>query len=64
MLEALASVLLGVHILCFGATSYEFAEGVQQGDPHGPLLLCLAMHCYSSQLTSELFGGIHRGHLS
>ena len=30
------------------------AEGVQQGDPLGPLLFCLALHGYGVQLSSEL----------
>ena len=30
------------------------AEGVQQGDPLGPLLFCLTIHPLASQLKSEL----------
>ena len=33
------------------------AEGVQQGDPLGPLLFCLTLHNLISELTSELILG-------
>jgi len=34
-------------------SSIQSSEGVQQGDPLGPLLFCLAIHCRSIQLSSE-----------
>ena len=41
------------HILWEGHI-IQSAEGVQQGDPLGPLLFCLTIHKYVSSLTSEL----------
>ena len=35
-------------------TIIESAEGVQQGDPLGPLLLYLTLHCHYDQLISPL----------
>lgn len=40
--------------LLWGDRILESAEGVQQGDPLGPLLFCLSVHQLSSQLRSEL----------
>ena len=39
--------------LFWGETSLMSAEGVQQGDPLGPLLFCLTIHKLTSQLKSE-----------
>ena len=40
-------------LLFWGDQVIESAEGVQQGDPLGPLLFCLAIHPLVSQLESE-----------
>jgi len=40
-------------ILYWGARHIQSAEGVQQGDPLGPLLFCLSLHCHCTQLKSE-----------
>ena len=40
--------------LFWGDKSLPSAEGVQQGDPLGPLLFCLSLHHYGVQLSSEL----------
>ena len=40
--------------LFWGDKSIKSAEGVQQGDPLGPLLFCLALHGHGIQLMSEL----------
>ena len=37
------SAYLGISLLCFGPHIIESAEGVQQGDPLGPLLFCLTL---------------------
>ena len=49
-----------VHSVCsqpsylfYGKTIIESSEGVQQGDPLGPLLFCLAIHNMVSSLKSE-----------
>jgi hypothetical protein len=39
--------------LFFGGSIIESAEGVQQGDPLGPLLFCLTIHKYVEALKSE-----------
>ena len=39
--------------LFWGETSLRSSEGVQQGDPLGPLLFCLTIHKLTSQLESE-----------
>ena len=44
----LAPVQLGYGVLI------ESAEGVQQGDPLGPLLFCLTIHQLCSRMKSEL----------
>ena len=41
--------------LFIGDTVIPSAEGVQQGDPLGPLLFCLSTMCIMEQLTSELY---------
>ena len=41
-------------MLCLGETVLFSAEGVQQGDPLGPLLFCLVIHPLVLQLKSEL----------
>ena len=40
--------------LHWGDTVLKSSEGVQQGDPLGPLLFCLTIHQITSQLKSEL----------
>ena len=40
--------------LYWGDRIIQSAEGVQQGDPLGPLLFCLTIHKIISQLRSEL----------
>ena len=40
--------------LFWGDKTIQSAEGVQQGDPLGPLLFCLTIHPVVSQLKSEL----------
>ena len=40
--------------LLWGETPLQSSEGVQQGDPLGPLLFCLAIHPLTEKLTSEL----------
>ena len=40
--------------LIFGNHVVESSEGVQQGDPLGPLLFCLAIHPLLTECTSEL----------
>ena len=40
--------------LMWGSEVVESSEGVQQGDPLGPLLFCLAIHKMCAKLTSEL----------
>ena len=37
----------------WGDRTISSAEGVQQGDPLGPLLFCLVLHRHSLQLNSE-----------
>jgi hypothetical protein len=44
-------------ILQFGRQTVESQEGVQQRDPLGPLLFCLAVHPLLSSLTSDLVLG-------
>ena len=51
MAELVSDLLLLVHsaysspsLLFWGDTSLRSAEGVQQGDPLGPLLFCLTIH--------------------
>lgn len=39
--------------LFWGETPLQSSEGVQQGDPLGPLLFCLSIHHLTEQLTSE-----------
>ena len=39
--------------LLWGDKSITSSEGVQQGDPLGPLLFCLTIHRHCTQLTSE-----------
>ena len=41
-------------ILFWGDKTIQSAEGVQQGDPLGPLLFCLSIHRLCSHLRSEL----------
>ena len=41
-------------ILQFGDRSLSSAEGVQQGDPLGPLLFCLSLHPLLISLSSKL----------
>ena len=41
-------------LLRWGDKSISSAEGVQQGDPLGPLLFCLTLHRHCLQLRSEL----------
>ena len=41
-------------ILYWADKTIQSAEGVQQGDPLGPLLFCLTIHSMCSQLVSEL----------
>jgi len=41
-------------VLQFGTFTLESAEGVQQGDPLGPLLFCLTVHPMLSTLSSNL----------
>ena len=40
--------------LLFGQEIIQSAEGVQQGDPLGPLLFCLTIHKMVEQLRSQL----------
>ena len=40
--------------LRFGSTDLHSLEGIQQGDPLGPLLFCLTIHSLTVQLKSEL----------
>ena len=40
--------------LMWGDEVVESAEGVQQGDPLGPLLFCLSIHKMAAKLKSEL----------
>ena len=40
--------------LFWGDKTLQSSEGVQQGDPLGPLLFCLSIHQLCSQLKSEL----------
>ena len=40
--------------LVIGNEIIQSLEGVQQGDPLGPLLFCLTIHSIVSQLRSEL----------
>ena len=40
-------------LLFLGDKTLESAEGVQQGDPLGPLLFCLSIHQLTTQLTSH-----------
>ena len=40
-------------ILYWGARHIQSAGGVQQGDPLGPPLFCLSLHCHCTQLKSE-----------
>ena len=42
-----------LYISLFGEDITPFSEGVQQGDPLGPLLFCLAVHDLVQQLQSE-----------
>ena len=39
--------------LFFGNNILQLSEGVQQGDPLGPLLFCLAVHSMGLSLKSE-----------
>ena len=39
--------------LFWGSKHIQSAEGVQQGDPLGPLLFCLSIHQFCSQMKSE-----------
>lgn len=41
-------------LLFWGESTIESREGVQQGDPLGPLLFCLAIHRHCGQLRSPL----------
>ena len=41
--------------LFWGDKILQSSEGVQQGDPLGPLLFCLSIHRLCSQLKSELW---------
>ena len=50
----LHSVYSSPSSLFWGDRTLESAEGVQQGDPLGPLLFCLCIHHMGSQLRSEL----------
>ena len=40
--------------LRFGSTDLHSSEGIQQGDPLGPLLFCLTIHSLTALLKSEL----------
>ena len=48
------SVYSAPSLLRWGDKSISSAEGVQQGDPLGPLLFCLTLHRHCLQLRSEL----------
>src|SRR5271155_3065611 len=47
----------GSSILSYGDINIPSVEGVQQGDPLGPLLFCLTIHNLLSSLTSDLVIG-------
>ena len=47
------SVYSSESTLLWGDKSIQSSEGVQQGDPLGPLLFCLAIHHHGTQLSSE-----------
>ena len=61
MLEAVQSLCLAIYTFVYAAASnlqwddqsILSAEGVQQGDPLGPLFFCLTLHHHSLQLRSE-----------
>ena len=47
------SAYSGISLLCFGPHIIESAEGVQQGDPPGPLLFCLTLQPILQMLSSR-----------
>ena len=54
LLPLVHSVYSMPSLLFIGNEVIQSAEGVQQGDPLGPLLFCLTIHSIVSQLRSEL----------
>ena len=54
LLQFVHSAYSSPSILFWADRTLQSAEGVQQGDPLGPLLFCLTIHELSSQLQSEL----------
>ena len=46
-----------ISFLCLGEHTINSCEGVQQGDPLGPLLFCLGIHKLLQNLTSEVIIG-------
>ena len=54
LLPFVHSVYCSTSSLFWGTEVIQSSEGVQQGDPLGPLLFCLSIHNMCSQLKSEL----------
>ena len=54
LLPFVHSVYCSSYSLFWGTEIIQSSEGVQQGDPHGPLLFCLTIHTMYSQLKSDL----------
>ena len=57
LLSFVDSAYGGVSFLRFGEHIIQSAEGVQQGDPLGPLLFCLAIHPLLVNIQSEFVSG-------
>ena len=50
---SIASIVPSITFLLYGSNTILSAEGAQQGDPLGPLLICLGIHDLISSLQSQ-----------